>query len=110
MITLLIKIMQRDVQVRDQMFSMIRSWQQSGFTQKAYCEQHKIRYHVFHYWYKCFRSLQSPTKDEGFIPLKIQPSTSVNTSCPYIELLLEDGRRLLFNQPVSSDYLKALIS
>ncbi len=102
--------MRKEVQVREQMFSMIRNWQQSGLTQKAYCEQHKIAYHVFHYWYKCFRDLQLPTKDEGFIPLKIQPSTSVNTSCPHVELLLADGKRLLFNQPVSSDFLKALIS
>ena len=102
--------MQRDVQTRDEMFSMIRNWQQSGLTQKAYCEQNKIRYHVFHYWYKCFRDLQLPAKEAGFIPLKIQPSTSVNTSLPHIELLLADGKRLLFHQPVASDYLKALIS
>ena len=72
--------MRRDLQVREQMFSMIRNWQQSGVSQKAYCEQNKIGYHVFHYWYKCFRDLQLPAKDEGFIPLKIQPSTFENTS------------------------------
>jgi hypothetical protein len=102
--------MQRDVNVRGQMFAMISLWQQSGLTQKAYCEEHGVRYHVFHYWYKCFRDLQSPAKDEGFIPLKIQPSNSVNTCCAHVELLLADGKRLLFHQPVSSDYLKALIS
>ena len=102
--------MQKDVQVREQMFSMIGLWQQSGLTQKSFCEQHHIRYHVFHYWYKCFRDLQLPAKDEGFIPLKIQPSNSVNTSYAPVELLLADGKRLLFHQPVSSDYLKALIS
>ena len=100
--------MQKDVQVREQMFSIISSWQQSGLSQKSFCEQHNIRYHVFHYWYKCYRDLQSSTKDEGFIPLKIQPS--VNDSCAYVELLLADGKRLLFHSPVSSDYLKALIS
>lgn len=102
--------MQRDVQVSEQMFSMIRNWQQSGLTQKAFCEQHKIGYHVFHYWYKCFRDLQAPPKDEGFIPLKIQPSNSVNIPGAHVELVLADGKRLLFHQPVASDYLKALIS
>jgi hypothetical protein len=102
--------MQRDVQVRERMFSMIRSWQQSGLTQKAYCEQHKIRYYVFHYWYKCFRDLQSPTKHEGFIPIKIERSNTVNAVFAHAELVLADGRRLLFHQPVGSDYLKALIS
>lgn len=102
--------MQKDVNVREQMFSMISLWQQSGLTQKAYCKEHGIRYHVFHYWYKCFRDLQSPPEDEGFIPLKIQASNSVNTSYAHVELLLSDGKRLLFHQAVSSDYLKALIS
>ena len=102
--------MQRDVQVREQMFSMIGNWHQSGLTQKAYCEEHGIRYHVFHYWYKCYRDLQTPAKDDGFIPLNIQPFTSENTSCAEVELLLADGRRVIFHQPVSSDFLKALIS
>jgi hypothetical protein len=89
---------------------MITSWQQSGLSQKAFCEQNGIRYHVFHYWYKCFRDLQSPAKDEGFIPLSIQPSRAINGSCVHVELLLPNGKCLLFHQPVSSDYLKAIIS
>lgn len=102
--------MQRDETIREQMFSMITLWQQSGLSQKAYCQQHNIRYHVFHYWYKCFCDLQSPSKDEGFIPLKIQPVNCTNTASAHAELLLPDGRRLLFHQAVTSDYLKALIS
>lgn len=102
--------MQKAVQVREQMFSMITRWQQSGLTQKSYCEQHNIRYHVFHYWYKCFRDLQSPAIEPGFIPLTIQPSRAINSSGAHIELLLPDGKCLLFHQPVSSDYLKAIIS
>ncbi len=102
--------MQRDETIRQQMFDMIICWQQSGLSQKAYCQQHNIRYHVFHYWYKCFRELQSSAKDEGFIPLKVQSLSSTNTASAHAELLLPDGRRLLFHQAVTSDYLKALIS
>ncbi len=102
--------MQKDEATREQMFKMITSWQQSGLTQKAFCEQNAIRYHVFHYWYKCFRNGQTPAKDEGFIPLKIQAVNSIHTASAHAELLLPDGRCLLFHQPVSSDYLKAIIS
>ncbi len=102
--------MQRDETIRQQMFSMITSWQQSGLSQKAYCQEHNIRYHVFHYWYKCFRHLHSPAKDDGFIPLRLQPVNSINTASAVVELLLPDGRRLLFHQTITSDYLKALIS
>ena len=46
--------MQKDEATREQMFKMISTWQQSGLSQKSFCEQNGIRYHVFHYWYKCF--------------------------------------------------------
>ena len=100
--------MQKDEATREQMFSLIRDWQQSGLSQKAFCEQHTIRYHIFHYWYKCFRELQLTPKSEGFIPIKIQRSNTANTASA--ELVYPDGKRLLFHQPVSSDFLKALIS
>jgi hypothetical protein len=96
--------------VQQQMFATIQSWQQSGLTQKVYCEQHSIRYHIFHYWYKRFRASQSTPKEFGFIPLQTAPSPSLITAPAHTELLLPDGRRLVFHQPVSSDYLKQLIS
>jgi hypothetical protein len=102
--------MQKDEATREQMFEMILTWQQSGLSQKSFCEQNAIRYHVFHYWYKCFRDLQSNTKPEGFIPIKIQRSIIANTFSAHAELVFPDGKRVLFHQPVSSDYLKHLIS
>lgn len=95
-------------QVQQEMFTMLLSWQRSGLSQKAYCKQHSIRYHVFHYWYKRYRDLQGTDKEPGFISLKIKPSA--DTSIAHTELLLPDGKRLLFYQPVSSDYLKTLIN
>jgi hypothetical protein len=101
--------MQYDKQTQEDMFKMIGSWKQSGLSQKAYCEQNNIRYHVFHYWYKRFRDEQDAIDDATFVPLNVKPSTfPVSNSA--IEILLPDGKRILFHQPVSPDYLKALIS
>ena len=91
--------------VKQQMFDYINQWQQSGLTQKAFCQQVNLAYHVFHYWYKRYRITESKPAP-SFIKLGV--STSSVTSS--IELVLPDGKRLLFHQPVSSDYLKALIS
>ena len=102
--------MQKDEAPREQMFKIVEAWQQSGLSQKSFCEQNGIRDHVFHYWYKCFRDLQSIIKPQGFLPLKIQRSNTANTTSAHVELVLADGKRLLFHQPVSSDYLKDLIS
>lgn len=88
---------------------MIASWKQTGLSQKAYCQQNNIRYHVFHYWYKRFRDQQVAVEDARFVPLNVKPS-SFPVSHFEVEIVLPDGKRILFHQPVSSDYLKALIS
>ncbi len=97
--------MQNKEQVHQQMFDNIERWQQSGLTQKAFCQQVNLSYHIFHYWYKRYRTKDNKTTD-GFINVGITagPVTS------HTELLLPDGKRLFFHQPVSVDYLKALIN
>lgn len=95
--------------VQQQMFNLISGWQQSGMSQKLFCEQNGIRYHVFHYWYKRFPSSQAVNKEVAFIPLQIK-SLQPAIANAGIELLLADGRRILFNEPVSADFIKAIIS
>ena len=99
--------MQYDKQTQEDMFRIIGSWKQSGLSQKAYCEQNNIRYHVFHYWYKRYRDQQAAIEDATFVPLDVKPSFPANSA---IEILLPDGKRILFHQAVGPDYLKALIS
>jgi hypothetical protein len=101
--------MQYYKQTQKDMIRMITFWKQSGLSQKAYCQQNNIRYHVFHYWYKWWRDQQDRVRADTFIPLDVKPSPADNCSCG-IEILFPDGRRILFHQPVSSDFLKALIS
>ena len=101
--------MQYDKNTQEQMFDMIASWKQSNLSQKTYCEQNQIRYHVFHYWYKRYRNGQAGSSKASFIPLYVKPSLS-DTSCSNIEVILADGKRILFHQGVSSDFLKAVIS
>lgn len=90
--------------VQQRMFNYIDQWQQSDLTQKAFCHQVNLRYHIFHYWYKRYRKSSEPAS--SFIKLNVSASSTVS----HAELILADGKRLLFHQPVSADYLKALIS
>ncbi len=97
--------MQKNPEVRGQMLAHIAQWQGSGQTQKAYCIDHRIPYHVFHYWFKVYRDQHSVNQQPAspFVKLKVAASST------YAELILPDGKRLLFHQPVASEYLKALI-
>ena len=90
-------------QIREQQFSMITSWQQSGQSQKQFCLQNNMAYHVFHYWYKVYRNQQAAINGT-FVAVNIAPQLQATA-----ELHLTDGRRIIFHQPVSPDFLKALI-
>ncbi len=95
----------RSKDVQQSMFSYIDQWQQSGLSQKAFCQKAKLAYHIFHYWYKRYRNTASEPAS-SFIQLNVSgPSAAFHA-----ELILADGKRLLFHQPVGADYLKVLIS
>ena len=100
--------MQDKKQQRQQKLAMIADWQQSGLSQKQYCQQHNIAYHVFHYWYKRSKLQAADNNNEPAAFVKLT-SSAINTGV-HTELLLPNGKRLVFHQLVSSDYLKALLA
>jgi hypothetical protein len=103
------KSMRANIEQREAMLSLIEQWQQSGISQKAFYKQHNIPAHVFYYWLKCYKKQQAGL-DQSVTPnsfVQLQPSPA-----PFagnIELQLTNGNRIFFHQPVSADYLKALI-
>ena len=95
--------------VQQKMFKGIRRWQQSGLTQKAWCRKNNIAYATFHYWYKRYRLGDVPTDNrtpEGFVQLMVDDSNPAGCWC---ELALPGGRKLVFHQPVSVEFLKRLL-
>ena len=100
--------MQSTEQLRQQNIAMIEAWQQSGLSQKQYCLQNNIAYHIFHYWYKRYRDKQiaQGSNSAGFIPLTVNGVSSTG----YVEVQFPDGKKILFHGPVSVDYLKAMIA
>lgn len=99
--------MRNDPQVRQQMFELIEQWKQSGISQNAFCEQQSIRFHKFYYWYKCYRKDNgiSDENNGGFVKLKIEKPHVA----PLVEIHFPGGVRVLFHEPVNSNYLKTLI-
>jgi hypothetical protein len=99
--------MRKDSEVQQQMFQLIEQWKQSGLSQNAFCQQESIRFHKFYYWYKCYRR-QHDREDTvpGFVKLKIEKPPVTSS----VEVHFPGGIRVLFHEPVNSNYLKALIS
>ncbi len=100
--------MRNNPEVRRQMFDMIEQWQQSGLSKKAYCEHQSIKHHTFYYWFKSYRQ-QHPDMENNrsaFVKLQIEKSPATSS----IEIHFPGGIRLVFHEPVSSSYVKSLIS
>jgi len=56
----------------------ITAWEQSGQSQKSFCEQRELNYHRFGYWRRKFLE-QSHTEDQpinGFVPVRSLQSSS----------------------------------
>ncbi len=91
---------------RQAKINLIEQWKQSGLSQKQFYQQQNIPAHVFYYWHKCYRNQQhksSSSASGGFIPLT---TASFGRG---IEVQLPNGVRVIFNEQVSVDFLKALI-
>src|SRR3954465_7282438 len=99
-------MMEQGEQVREQMYAHIEQWKQSGLSQKLYCEQQRVKYHVFHYWYKLYRDQHQaaqapePKPSAAFLPLTL--STSPATGA-FAELYLPGGHHLVFHQMISAE-------
>ena len=90
--------------VQQNKFAFIEQWLNSGLSQKQFCEQNNIAYSVFQYWQKKYKQQQSAAgKPASFIELNI-PAAHAG-----IEMICPDGKRLLFHQSVTADFLKALM-
>ena len=98
--------MQNNQGDKDQMFARIKQWEDSGLSQKAFCEQTGMRYHVFHYWYRRYKNRQSVSaiKAPSFVALQVDSSATVSA-----ELVMPNGKRILFHQPVDVHILKVLL-
>ena len=100
--------MQSSANNRTEMFLMIEQWQVSGLSQKAYCRQQNLSYHVFHYWYKVYRDEKevAPRDKSTFVPLRMEAQPGVHG---IFELILPNGNRLVFYQQPAAEFIKALL-
>lgn len=92
-------------EVQQQMFRLIEGWQQSGISQLDYCRHHGVAYHVFHYWYKKYKTVHlEQSSGQGFTALQVTPIGEA-----LMEVHLATGHRIAFYQAVDAAYLKTLV-
>jgi transposase-like protein len=91
--------------IRQKMFASIASWQSSELTQKEWCRQQGISYHIYHYWYRKYRD-EHPESDKANPFVRLAIKSEAAASC---EVVFADGTKILFREPIPALYLKSLL-
>ena len=97
--------MPKNESVQQKMFASIASWQASDLSQKEWCRQQEITYHIFHYWYKRYRE-QQESSGEASAFARLAVKQEPEAGC---EVIFADGTKVIFRQSVSVQYLKSLL-
>ncbi len=89
--------------------AIITDWAESGSTQKAYCDQHHIKFHNFIYYRKKYRPAKKITKK--LLPVRLSPDrTTVQSASEPYQLKLRNGAVLSIPMKSDSSSLTQLLT
>jgi len=91
---------------------LIDQWERSGLPIKTFCSQHNFSDSLFHTWLNKYRRNRKPVKKQDeFIALQVRPTPLINQpGCLYAEVITVKGNHVKLYQPVSSNYLRTILS
>ena len=92
---------------KEEMFAMIDAWKASGQSQYEFNKAAGVAHSNFQYWYKKYREQHEPGSASSFVAVKIKP---ISHALIFAELVLPDGKKLCFHQPVDASFLRSLLS
>lgn len=91
--------------IQERMFDLIVQWEQSGLPKKEFCVNHEVANATFHYWFKKYKN-QDAVMSPAFIPMHVEESSYTHA---FAELILGDGKKIIFYNSVDASFLKALL-
>lgn len=92
----------------EEMFPVVEDWLQSGLTQKAYSQQHKLPGHVLPYWAGRYRKTHADAeqKTSSFIRLATPSAPPIHG----MEIQLPTGVVIRFAHTIPVAYLQQILS
>jgi transposase-like protein len=64
---------------QEEMLSLIKQWQESGKSQKSFCQEHELTYTTFYYWLRLYRRVQD---ESNFLPVEISSGSHIEIRYP----------------------------
>lgn len=84
-----------------EMQGVIKEWQTSGLSKKAFCRQRNIKYQTFHYWCKRLTETSSP----GFTEVVVDSGLGVGK----FEIIFPSGVRMILPGEPSPSWLREVL-
>lgn len=97
---------------KEQMFSLIRKWENGNQTQEEFFKKHNIAKSTFGYWRKKYlKEIGTVEKEKGFIPINVSmQENKISENPEMMELCYPNGVRLVFSSGIELGRLKPLIT
>ncbi len=91
---------------RQRWLEQIKAWNQSGQTQRAFCQQHHLGLASFQRWRRKLRAEKKPEESSTitFLPVSVN-----NAQASYLTLLVNDHLRIEIPSGFDTDTLKQII-
>jgi hypothetical protein len=85
----------------EEMQGVIKEWQTSGLSKKAFCRQRNIKEHTFHYW--CRRLIE--TSSRGFTEVALDSGPGAGK----FEIIFPSGVRMILPGEPSPVWLREVL-
>jgi hypothetical protein len=92
------------------MFSLIRKYEESNISARAFYLQHKVPEHIFYYWRRKYIEVHRPV-EKSFLPLEVSLPLLPPVKEPIgsIQIQYPNGVQITLDKSVSISRIKALI-
>ena len=87
------------------MMEVVREWEQSGKSQKVFCQIKNIPHSKFYYWLRKFRNNQTSDSQTDFIAVRIRQNKSVGD----LDIQYPNGVIIKLHPPVDLVMVKTLL-
>ena len=76
----------------EEMFALVEEWEESGQTQKVFCQEQGVKVGTFAYWLRKKRQERESTG--GFLPVRVRQDSGVEP----VEVIYPNGVRMRVSQ------------
>ncbi|MBE9522877.1 MAG: hypothetical protein IME95_06775 [Proteobacteria bacterium] len=94
-----------------EMFSLIRKYEESNISARAFYRQHNLPEHIFYYWRRKYREAHGPA-EKGFLPIEIGLPVlpPANEHRGSVQIQYPNGVQITLDKSVSISRIRALIT